>query len=123
LSLLGGSLTSMADKVSTLFASLPRLDQAQASELIQAISGPKNSGNFARLCDFIEEGVASKAKEEVRSGSQAAITAGAWANLWQRIRERRIETETLNLDKGAFLIGVFSDIEQVARATSQASPA
>jgi DNA polymerase-3 subunit delta' len=123
LSLLGGGLMAVADKVSTLFARLPRTDQAQASELIQSVLGAKNSENFARLCDLVEEGIVAKAKEEARAGSRAAIKSGAWADLWQRVRERRIETETLNLDKGAFLISVFSDIEHTARDSTQALPA
>ena len=41
--------------------------------------------------------------------------AAAWAGLWQTVRGRRLELEALNLDKGAFLVSTFSDMERIAK--------
>ncbi len=113
LDFLAGGLLALAGKVERIMEGLPRLDRALVHELIQAASGARNAEAFGRLCDLIEEAVADKARKEalVRPGAEAA----SWAELWRSLRERRLELESLNLDKGAFLIAAFSDIEGIAR--------
>jgi DNA polymerase-3 subunit delta' len=123
LSLLAGNLLPLAEKVDMIFSRLPHLDQTPVNQLLQSATGAKNAENFARICDLIEESVEAKAREEARRGPSDVAKAGAWANLWHHLRDKRSELETLNLDKGAFLIGAFSDIEQVARESSLAFPA
>lgn len=115
LDLIEGSLLTMSDKVDRIIAGLPRMDFALVHELIQSASGARNAENFGRLCDLIEEKVEDRARSA--SSMQGVSQAGgaAWADLWHRLRERRLEMEALNLDKGAFLMTAFSDMEHVAR--------
>ena len=60
------------------------------------------------------------AREALAGGPDTAKAAG-WAQAWQDFRQRRAEMEVLNLDKGAFLVSAFSDMEQVMRKEAYAT--
>ncbi len=120
LDLLAGGLLPLSDKLDRIFDSLPRIDYALAHSLIQSASGARNAETFARLCDLVEARVEATAR---CSASDSVAGAQAWADLWRTLRERRLEMEALNLDKGAFLLTAFSDMEHAARKSSLASPA
>jgi DNA polymerase-3 subunit delta' len=112
--LISGGLLSLADKVERIMDRLPKLDHALVHELIQSTSGVRNAEAFKRLCDLIEERIEEKAREEaIQPGRQPR--AASWADLWHTLRQRRLEMEALNLDKGAFLVSAFSDIERIAK--------
>ncbi len=115
LDLISGGLLSLADKVERIIDGLPKLDHSRVHELIQAASGARNAETFVRLCDLIEERIEEKAKKEALEKPHRAGDAASWAALWQAVRERRLEMEVLNLDKGAFLMASFSDMERIAR--------
>jgi DNA polymerase III subunit delta' len=115
LDFLAGGLLALAGKVERILDGLPRLDHAAVHELIQAASGARNAETFGRLCDLIEEAIAAKARKKALTGPDAAGEASGWAELWRRFRERRLELESLNLDKGAFLVAAFSDMERAAK--------
>jgi DNA polymerase-3 subunit delta' len=114
LELMSGGLLPLAEKLDKLLAGLPRMDYALLHSLIQSASGARNAQNFGRLCDLAEERIAKFARRALEAAPGTQRSAG-WAELWQTVRQRRLETETLNLDKGAFLMSVFSDIEHLAR--------
>ena len=109
--LISGGLLSLADKVGRIMDRLPKIDHALVHELIQSASGARNAETFSRLCDLIEERIEEKAKQEANAG---AMHSASWAGLWQSLRERRLALEALNLDKGAFLVSAFSDMERIA---------
>ncbi len=111
LDFLAGGLLALAGKVERIVDGLPRLDRTLVHELIHAASGARNAETFDRLCDSIEEAIADKARTEALERPGAA-QAAAWAELWQGFRERRLELETLNLDKGAFLVAAFADMQR-----------
>ncbi len=115
LDLVSGGFLSLAGKVERIMEGLPRLDHGLVRELIQASGGTRNAENFTRLCDFIEERVADRARKEALAKAGPAAEAASWAELWRTARARRIEVEAYNLDKGAFLAAVFSDMERIAR--------
>ena len=111
--LISGGLLLLADKVDRIMDRLPKIDHALVHELIQSTSGARNAETFRRLCDLIEERIEEKAKQEANEPHRT--TQGAsWAELWQSLRERRLALEALNLDKGAFLVSAFSDMERIA---------
>ncbi len=111
--LISGGLLSLADKVDRIMDRLPKVDHALAHELIQSASGLRNAETFSRLCDLIEERIAEKAKEEANA-PHGTMQSASWAELWRSLRERRLALEALNLDKGAFLVSAFSDMERIA---------
>ena len=112
--LIAGGVLALAGKVERIIEGLPRLDHALVQEVIQSASGPRNAETFARLCDLIEERIGERAKMEAVDQPDPAVAA-AWAGLWQTVRGRRLELEALNLDKGAFLVSTFSDMERIAK--------
>jgi DNA polymerase III subunit delta' len=114
LEFIAGGLLPLAEMLDKILAGLPRMDYILVHRLIQSASGARNAQSFARLCDLTEERIEKFARQALESASNAKQSAG-WAQLWQAVRQRRLETETLNLDKGAFLMSVFSDIEHLAR--------
>ena len=115
LDFLSGGLLALAGKLERIVDGLPGLDHAAIHELIQAASGARNAETFDRLCDLIEEEIAAKARKIALAGPDAAAEAAAWAELWQGFRERRLELESLNLDKGAFLVAAFAAMERAAK--------
>jgi DNA polymerase-3 subunit delta' len=115
LDLIGGGLLTLADKLERVIDRLPRLDHAAVHDLIQSASGAKNADKFEKLCDLIEERIEARAKSAAQGGRGNTTQAALWAVAWQGFRERRIETDVLNLDKGAFLLAAFSDMERIAR--------
>jgi DNA polymerase-3 subunit delta' len=115
LNLIGGGLLKLADKLERVMDGLRRPDQAAVHDLIQSASGAKNADPFARLCDLIEERIEARAKSAAQGPGCNTTEAALWAVAWQGFRERRLETDVLNLDKGAFLLAAFSDMERIAR--------
>ncbi|MBT3070120.1 DNA polymerase III subunit delta' [Rhodomicrobium sp. Az07] len=115
LNLIGGGLLALADKLERVMDRLPRLDHAAVHDLIRSASGAKNAETFARLCDLIEERIEARAKSAAQGAGCNTTEAALWAVAWQGFRERRLETDVLNLDKGAFLLAAFSDMERIAR--------
>ncbi len=115
LDLVAGGLLALAGKAERIMQGLPRLDASLIQELIQATSGARNASLFDQLCDLIEERVEDRAKKAALDKQDSAADGAAWARLWQGLRERRLDMEALNLDKGAFLMAAFSDMERIAR--------
>jgi DNA polymerase-3 subunit delta' len=115
LDFIAGGLLPLAGTLDRIIEGLPRLDFGLVHGLIQSAGGARNSQTFTRLCDLIEGRIEELARHKL-SGSCGA--GAAWAELWRHVRERRLELEALNLDKGAFLLSVFSDMERIARKPS-----
>lgn len=113
LELLAGGVLPLAQTLDRIMAGLPRMDHAAAHRLLQSASGARNAQAFARLCDLIEERLEALAREALQASSGAA-KADAWARAWQNFRRRRAEMEGLNLDKGAFLMSAFSEMESIS---------
>jgi DNA polymerase-3 subunit delta' len=112
--LISGGLLALADKVERIMDRLPKLDHALVHELIQSTSGARNAEAFRRLCNLIEERIEERAKQEAIQADRQP-RAASWADLWHTLRDRRLEMEALNLDKGAFLVSAFSDMERIAK--------
>ncbi len=119
---IAGGVLPLSQALDKIVASLPRTDYALVHSLIQSASGARNAQAFAKLCDLIEERIESLAREALAAAPGAAEAAG-WAQAWQAFRQRRGEMEVFNLDKGAFLMSAFSDMEHVVRKFTHASPA
>jgi DNA polymerase-3 subunit delta' len=119
---LAGGLLPLAETVAKILKSLPRTDYGLVHSLIQSASGARNAQTFVKLCDLIEERLEGLAREALADAGDTAKSA-AWAQAWQDFRQRRADMDVLNLDKGAFLLSAFSDMESIVRKLMQASPA
>ena len=109
LDFIAGGLLSLAGTLDKIIDGLPRMDFALVHRLIQAGSGARNAETFLRLCDLIEGRIEDLARQCL---AKSTGSGAAWAELWASLRQRRLELEALNLDKGAFLLSAFSDIER-----------
>ena len=118
---LAGGLLPLAETLDKILKSMPRTSYGLVHSLIQSASGARNAQTFVKLCDLIEERLEGLAREALAGGPDTAKAAG-WAQAWQDFRQRRAEMEVLNLDKGAFLLSAFSDMERNARKFMNASP-
>ena len=105
-------LLPVAQMLNRIADGLPRVDYGLVHELIQKVSGARNAQIFNRLCDLIEARIEELAK---RTLPQPGLPGARWADLWQSVRHRRLEMEALNLDKAAFLMSVFSDMENATK--------
>ncbi len=111
---LAGGLLPLAAALDKIFKSLPRTDFGLVHSLIQSSGGARNAQAFVKLCDLIEERLEASAREALE-GAAGAARGAAWAQGWKDFRQRRADMEVLNLDKGAFLMSAFSDMESIAR--------
>ena len=111
--LISGGLLSLADKVERIMDGLPKLDHALVNGLIQPVSGARNAETFRWLCDLIQERIEEKARQEAFSRIASRVRCPG-RTFGKALRERRFEVEALNLDKGAFLVAAFSDMELIA---------
>jgi len=112
LDFISGGLLPVAQKLNRIVDGLPRMDYGLVHELIQAVAGARNAQIFNRICDLIEARIEELAKRDL---SRPGFTGAQWAELWQAVRRRRLEMEALNLDKAAFLMSVFSDMENATK--------
>jgi DNA polymerase III subunit delta' len=118
---LAGGLLPLAATLDKIFKSLPRTDFGLVHGLIQSASGARNAQTFVKLCDLIEERLETNAREGLE-GAAGAAKGAAWAQAWKDFRQRRADMEVLNLDKGAFLLSAFSDMESIARKLMHSFP-
>ncbi len=109
-----GGLLPLAGALDKIIKSLPRTDSGLVHSLIQSASGARNAQTFVKLCDLIEERLEANARDALE-GATGAAKGAAWARAWQDFRQRRADMEVLNLDKGAFLLTAFSDMESIVR--------
>ncbi len=128
----GGSVSNLLAKldetmfalqktVDGVFRSLPRLDVNDIHTIIRSATGARNADVFSAVCDMIETKVEREARR-LAGGPGSQIAAGRWAGYWSGFRTQRQDVETLNLDKGAFLIGAFSDMQTVSREITLKNP-
>ncbi len=113
LDLLAGDAFPLMQRIDAIFLGLPQLDYGAVHALIASASGARNAAVFARVCLAIEARIEATARDAVRDG-QASVASG-WALFHRIVQQRRLDVETLNLDRGAFLLALFSDMERVAR--------
>jgi DNA polymerase III subunit delta' len=121
LDLFARGLLPIEEKLDRILAGVPKLDFKLVHALIQSVSGARNAEIFASLCDLIERRVEENARKAALGSHSGGGTAAAWAGLWQRFQQRRAEMEGLNLDKGAFLMTAFSDMEHIARTAADSN--
>ena len=119
---LAGGLLPLAGTLDKLLKSMPRTDFGLVHSLIQSASGARNAQTFVKLCDLIEERLEALAREALEGG-RARQKAPPGLKPGKTSASARADMEVLNLDKGAFLLSAFSDMESIVRKIAQFSPA
>jgi DNA polymerase III subunit delta' len=111
LRLLTSGLLSVSERLDTIIQGLPKLDRSQVHEFVQSTAGSRGPQARGAILDLFEEKIESLALGHAKAGSPAS---DAWAEYWQYFRARRLDLETLNLDKEAFLLAAFADMERIS---------
>jgi hypothetical protein len=105
-----------------LFSLLPKLDENRLHALIAAATS-RTEDRFDTVCDLIEENLERHLVMRVESGAskpQSGRSLARIAELWEKLRERRRETDALNLDKASFLLLTFRDLATLDRPAAPA---
>jgi DNA polymerase-3 subunit delta' len=115
--LASGGLSLLSD-AEDLAASLPGLDRRRLHGLIATALAGEKEGQFALLCDFLEESLERSVERGAARGEGGGKSVSALvrrAELWEKMRAWRRDMESLNLDKASFLFQSFLDMASLAR--------
>ena len=128
LQLMEGNALSIAEALTGLLASLPKLDRIALHKLV-AVTGSRETETYTIAFDLLEEMLAeamrAAALDEApkrfpRLKALAKLmqegSLADWGELWETIRQARGEAERLNLDKAALMLTVFEKIDETAKA-------
>ena len=133
LQLLDGGGVALFQAILTLLESLPRLDRQTLHKLI-GLTGGRDVRAHDMAFDLLEEAIASALHARAAGARQAggfpqlrrfpaliaADSLAEWAELWEKIRHARSETERLNLDKAALTLTVFEMMERLSKKSAEA---
>lgn len=115
---------ALAAQVDALIRDMPRLDGVRLHALIGAtVTGGDET--FETVCDLIEEALERALLEAVDNADSAGMSGQSlarMAELWEKLRTRRRETVSLNLDKAAFLFQTFTDLASQVVSADSATP-
>ena len=126
LQLMDDNALAIADTLTGLLTSLPRLDRFALHGLV-GMTGSRETETYTIAFDLLEEmlaeamrasalGETSKRFPRLRSltALMSSDSLADWAGLWETIRQSRGEAERLNLDKAALMLTVFEKIAETA---------
>ncbi|RIA56460.1 DNA polymerase III subunit delta' [Dichotomicrobium thermohalophilum] len=127
LELISGGGAEVYRLIRQIFEGLPRLHDGDVFRLIEAASDAKSGLGFDLVFDLVEDALAAA----IRAAAQSPDTNGVfnahslarWMEVWDTGKRLRAEAETLNLDRGAALMRLFTEIEDAARLARHAHPA
>ncbi|MBM3504706.1 MAG: DNA polymerase III subunit delta' [Alphaproteobacteria bacterium] len=126
-----GGAAVYRDMVGLLGASPKGLDIAAVHELADRASHRGNDEQFRVLSDLLVEWLASMIAAGASGRAFRAIIEGEegvaeklwrsrglaqWLEVWEKVRDRLVQSEALNLDRKQTLIDVFLSLDHVSRA-------
>lgn len=117
---------ALNERVETIFAQLPGVDWGAAHSLADEIGSPSAEQRFetffALLLGFLARSIraAGSGQREDAEGAfaQRMISPGrlaAWAEAWEAIVHEKGETQELNLDRRALVLGTISRLAAAAK--------
>ncbi len=119
LELLADGGTDAFALVRRMFAALPRVDDGDVFRLIDMASDAKSGVDYDLVFDLVEDALAGAIREGAKSGSGEGVfnvhNLARWMEVWDTEQTMRAEAESLNLDKAAVLMRLFSEIGDAAR--------
>jgi len=126
LELISGGGAEVYALIRRIFNGLPRVDEMQVFRLMEAASDAKSGIGYDLVFDLVEDALAAA----IRRGAQGADETGVfdlhslarWMEVWDTGKRLRADAEKLNLDRGAALMRLFTEIENAARAARRAHP-
>jgi len=112
LRLLSGDAMAFDSSVARLFDRLPQVDWIGVHMLADKLTGRDNEDAYETFMRALQRHLGSRVRTLAQAGAPPARLVG-YARAWDEIRDVARETEALNFDKRAMVLGVF---ERLARA-------
>lgn len=127
LELIAGGGAQAYALIRQMFERLPRLDDTDVFRLIETASNAKSGLGYDLVFDLVEDALAAAIRQAAQSPHSSGVfnahSLARWMEVWDTGKRLRAEAETLNLDRGAALMRLFSEIENAARLAKRAHPA
>lgn len=128
LELISGGGAQVYTLIRRIFGRLPHMDSADIFRLIDSGADAKSGPGYDLVFDLVEETLASAIRSAAHSPDAAsgvfnAPSLARWMEVWDTGKRLRSEAETLNLDRGAALMRLFTEIEDAARDAQRARTA
>lgn len=127
LELIAGGGAQVYALIRQIFGRLPRLDDVEVFRLIDAASDAKSGPGYDLVFDLVEDALAAAIRQAAKSPEDTGVfnahSLARWMEVWDTGKRLRAEAETLNLDRGAALMRLFTEIENAARLALRAHPA
>ncbi|MFP3921656.1 MAG: DNA polymerase III subunit delta' [Dichotomicrobium sp.] len=112
--------------VRRIFERLPRMDDAEVFRLIDTAGNAKSGIGHDLVFDLVEDALAAGIRDAAHSpetpGVFNARSLARWMEVWDTGKQLRADAETLNLDRAAALMRLFTVIEDAARQAQRAVP-
>ncbi len=126
LALMAGGGLELQDRLTALFASMPKLDWAAAHAAAEELQPAAAEQRFELFFDLLSASLARMIRlvaTGARDGEEAALARrvidearlAIWAELWETIAREKALTLALNLDRRALILETFSRIDAAAR--------
>jgi DNA polymerase-3 subunit delta' len=114
------------DRIDALLGALPAVDWGAVHALGDELSGQAADQRYELFFELLMDALARLTRAEARGEGQPAEMALAkrligpgrlatWASLWERVAAGKADAATLNLDRKALILDVFSRLEAAAR--------
>jgi len=126
LELISGGGAEVYALILQIFERLPRLDDENIFRVIDAASASKSGLGFDLIFDLVEETLAAAIRNAAQSSDGSGVfnapSLARWMEVWDTGKRLRAEAEALNLDRGAALMRLFTEIENAAQLVRRARP-
>jgi DNA polymerase III subunit delta' len=119
LELISGGGAQAYALIREIFDRLPRMDDAQVFRLMESAGDARTGAGYDVVFDLVEDALAAAIRRAAQSppgtGVFNARSLARWMEVWDTGKRLRADAETLNLDRGATLMRLFTEIENAAR--------
>ncbi len=93
---------------------LPRIDPQITIKLAERLSLRGADRDYHSFLGLLVAQISRRIREMALQGTTGKHALALWCELWETIIIRKSETDLLNLDRGNFILDLFSQIEDVA---------
>ena len=126
LELISGGGAEVYALIRQIFERLPHLNDADVFRLIDAASASKSGFGFDLIFDLVEETLAAAIRSAAQSPGSSGVfdsrSLARWIEVWDTGKRLRAEAAALNLDRGAALTRLFTEIENAAQLARRVHP-
>jgi DNA polymerase-3 subunit delta' len=94
---------------------LPRMDTSRAVALADRLGAKAGRQDFDTFVHLLLSQIAQRIRQGTAASPADAEGLALWAELWETMAARRYDVERLNLDRGVFILDLFTQMELLAQ--------